>query len=220
MRENLEHLGGRSKAEADAQRHADDDHVALRESALGNHAKTCEKDGAEHHDGAAAENRLRDGREKRSDRREDAAENHDASACRNRKAIHDAGKRSEPNVLAERCNRCAAEDAGDSAYKTVAADGTAHFNLVDLTLESATAKSAGIADRFCSGDKVNRDNGENCAEMEFWCERENLRECDDTAVGESREVDHAHAKRENVTDDEADQNGKRTQKSFRENLRE
>ena len=92
LRENLEHLGGRSKAEADAQRHADDDHVALRESALGNHAKTCEKDGAKHHDGAAAENRLRDGREKRSDRREDSAENHDASACRNRKAIHDAGK--------------------------------------------------------------------------------------------------------------------------------
>ncbi len=216
----MEHLGGRSKAEADAQRHADDDHVALRESALGNHAKTCEKDGAEHHDGAAAENRLRDGREKRSDRREDAAENHDASACRNRKAIHDAGKRSEPNVLAKRRNRCAAEDAGDGAHEAVATDGSAHFDLVDLTLEGAAAKCAGVTDRFRSGDEVNCDNGENGTEVKFWSERENLRERDDAAVGKSGEVDHAHAKRENVTDNEADQDGKRAQESFRENLRE
>ena len=204
MRENLEHLGSRSKAESDAQRHADDDHVALRESALGDHAKTCEEDGAEHHDGAAAENRLRDGREERSDRREDSAENHDASACRNSKAIHDAGKRSEPNVLAKRRNRCAAEDAGDGAYETVTADGTAHFDLVDLTLEGAAAKCARVTDRFCRGDEVNCDNGEDGAEVKFWSEWENLRERDDAAVGKSGEVYHAHAKRENVTDDEAD----------------
>ena len=220
LRENLEHLGSRSKAEANAQRHTDNDHVALRETALGDHAKTCEEDGTEHHDGATAENRLRDGREERSDRRENSSENHDASACRNRETVHDAGKRSEPDVLTEGRNRCAAEDAGDGAYETVAADGTAHFNFVDLTLESAAAQGARITDRFRGRDEVNCDNGENRAEMEFWCERENLRECDDTAVGESREVDHAHAKRENVTDDEADQNGKRTQKSFRKNLRE
>ena len=220
MREDLEHLRGRSKAEAHAERHADDNHIALRESALGDHAETGEKDGAEHHDGAAAENSLRDGREKRSDRREDSAENHDASACRNRKAIHDAGKRSEPNVLAKRRNRCAAEDAGDGAYKTVAADGTAHFDLVDLTLEGAAAKCARVTDRFRSGDEVNCDNGENCAKVKFWSEWENLRERDDAAVGKSGEVDHAHAKRENVTDNEADQDGKRAQESFRENLRE
>lgn len=193
MRENLEHLGSRSKAESDAQRHADDDHVALRESALGDHAKTCEEDGAEHHDGAATENRLRDGREERSDRRENAAENHDASACRNRKAVHDAGKRCESDVLTEGRNRCAAEDAGDGAYKTIAADGTAHFNFVDLTLESAAAKCARVTDRFCGRDKINRNNGENCAEVKFWSEWENLRERDDAAVGKSGEVDHAHA---------------------------
>ena len=182
MRENLEHLGGRSKAEADAQRHADDDHVALRESALGDHAKTREENGAEHHDGATAENRLRDGREECADGREDAAENHDTSACRNRKAVHDAGERSEPDVLAEGCNRCAAENAGDGAYETVAADGSAHFDFVDLTFESATAKCARIADSFCGGNEINCDNGENCAEVEFWSERENFRECDNAAI--------------------------------------
>ena len=136
---------------------------------------------------------MRDGREKRSDRREDAAENHDTSACRNRKAIHDAGERSEPDVLAEGRNRCAAEDARDGAHEAVAADGTAHFDLVDLTLEGAAAKCAGVTDRFRSGDEVNRDNGENCAKVKFWSEWENLRERDDAAVGKSGEVDHAHA---------------------------
>lgn len=92
LRENLEHLGGRSKAEAHAERHADDNHVALRESALGDHAETGEEDGAEHHDGAAAENSLRDGREERADRREEATEEHDACACRNGKAVHNAGE--------------------------------------------------------------------------------------------------------------------------------
>lgn len=89
-----------------------------------------------------------------------------------------------------------------------------------MTFESATAKGAGIADRFCSGDKVNRDNGENGAEVEFRSEREYLRERDNAAVGKSGEINHAHAKRENVTHDEADQNGERTQESFCKNLRE
>ena len=193
LREDLEHLRGRSKAEAHAERHADDNHIALRESALGDHAETGEEDGAEHHDGAAAENSLRDGREERADRREEAAEEHDARACRDGEAVHDAGKRSEPDVLAEGCNWCTAEDAGDCAYKTVAADSSAHLDLVDLTLEGAAAKCARVSDRFCRGDEVNCDNGENRAEVEFWCERENLRERDDAAVGKSGEVDHAHA---------------------------
>ena len=91
---------------------------------------------------------------------------------------------------------------------------------MNLTLEGTAAKSARVADRFRSGDKVNRDNGEDGAEVEFRRERENLRERNDAAVGKPGEVDHAHEKRENVTDDEADQNGKRTQETFRENLRE
>ena len=216
----MEHLGGRSKAEAHAERHADDNHVALRESALCNHAESCEEDGTEHHDGAAAENGLRDGREERADRREDAAENHDTSACRNGEAVHDARERCESDVLAEGCNRCAAENAGDGAYETVAADGASHFDFVDLAFEGAAAKGAGVTDRFRSGDEVNCDNGENCAEVKFWSEWENLRERDDAAVGKSGEVYHAHAKREYVTDNEADQDGKRAQESFRENLRE
>ena len=220
LRENLEHLGGRGKTEAHAERHADDNHVALRESALGNHAEACEEDGAEHHDGAAAENGLRDCCEERTDRREDAAENHDASACRNGKAVHDAGERCKPDVLAKGCNRRAAEDAGDGTDKAIAADGAAHFGLVDLTLEGAAAKGAGIADGFRGGNQVNCDNGENGAEVEFRSERENLREGDDAAIRKSGEVDHAHAEREDVTDDEADQNGERTQESLRKNLSE
>ena len=73
-----------------------------------------------------------------------------------------------------------------------------------MTLEGAAAKCAGVTDRFCRGDEVNRDNGENRAEVKFWSEWENLRERDDAAVGKSGEVYHAHAKRENVTDNETD----------------
>ena len=91
---------------------------------------------------------------------------------------------------------------------------------MDLTLERTAAKGAGIADRFRSGDEVNRDNGENGAEVKFRRERENFRKRNNAAIGKSGEIDHAHAKREDVTDNEADQDGKRTQESFRKNLRE
>ena len=64
---------------------------------------------------------------------------------------------------------------------------------MDLTLEGAAAKCAGVTDRFRGRDEVNCDNGENRAEVEFRRKWENLRERDDAAVGKSGEVDHAHA---------------------------
>ncbi len=110
---------------------------------------------------------MRDGREEGAYGREEAAEEHDACACRDGKAVHDTGERSKSDVLAERCNRGAAEESGNGAYKSVAADSAAHFGLVDLALEGAAAKGAGVTDGFRGGHEIDGDDGEDCAQVKF-----------------------------------------------------
>ena len=192
----------------------------MRETAFRNHAESCEEDGAKHHDGAAAENGLRDGREEGPYGREEAAEEHDACACRDGETVHDARERGEANVLAKGCNRCATEKSGNRADKAVAADGATHFDFMNLTFEGAAAKGAGVTDGFRGGHEIDGDDGEDCAQVKFRGEREELGECEKAVVCDAREIDHAHAECENVTDNKADEHGERTEESLRKNLRE
>ena len=121
---------------------------------------------------------MRDGREEGSYGREETAEKHDACACRNGETVHDTGERSKSDVLAERCNRCAAEKPGNGTHKAVAADGSAHFSFVDLALESTAAKGAGVTDGFRGGHEIDGDDGEDGAQVKFRSEREKLGECE------------------------------------------
>ena len=106
---------------------------------------------------------MRDGRKKCAYGREEAAEKHDACACCDGETVHDARERGEAHVLAERCNRGAAEESGNGADKAVAADGASHFDFVNLTFEGAAAKGAGVTDGFCGGHEIDGDDGEDCA---------------------------------------------------------
>ena len=121
---------------------------------------------------------MRDGREEGTYGREETAEEHDACACRDGEAVHDAGERGEADVLAKGCNWCATEKSGNRADKAVAADSASHFGLVDLALEGAAAKGAGVADGFRGGHEIDGDDGENCAQVEFRGEREEFGECE------------------------------------------
>ena len=150
----------------------------MREAAFRNHAESCEEDGTEHHDGAAAENGLRDGREECAYGREEAAEEHDACACCDGEAVYDAGERGEAHVLAERCNRGAAEESRNRADKSIAADGASHLDFVNLALEGSAAKGAGVTDGFRGGHEIDGDDGENGAQVKFRGEREELGECE------------------------------------------
>ena len=94
---------------------------------------------------------MRDGRKECAYGREEAAEKHDACACCDGEAVHDARERGEADVLAEGCNRGAAEEAGNGTYETVAADGATHFDFMNLALEGAAAKGTGVTDCFCGG---------------------------------------------------------------------
>ena len=163
---------------------------------------------------------MRDGREEGPYGREETAEEHDACACCDGEAVYDARERGKAHVLAERCNRGAAEEAGNGADKTVAADGATHFDFMNLTFEGAAAKGAGVTDGFRGGHEIDGDDGENCAQVKFRGEREELGECEKAVVCDARKIDHAHAECENVTDDEADEHGERTEESLGENLRE
>ena len=163
---------------------------------------------------------MRDGREEGPYGREEAAEEHDACACCDGEAVHNARERGEADVLAKGCNRCAAEEAGNGTYETVAADGASHLDFVNLALEGAAAKGAGVTDGFRGGHEIDGDDGEDCAQVKFRGEREKFGECEKTVACDAREIDHAHAECENVTDNEADEHGERTEESLGENLRE
>ena len=121
---------------------------------------------------------MRDGREEGAYGREETAEEHDACACRDGEAVHDARKRGEADVLAERCNRGAAEESRNRADKAVAADGATHFDFMNLTFEGAAAKGAGVTDGFRGGHEIDGDDGEDCAQVKFRGEREKLGECE------------------------------------------
>ena len=163
---------------------------------------------------------MRDGREECAYGREEATEEHDASACRDGETVHDARERGEADVLAERCNRCATEKSGNGTDKAVAADGASHLDFMNLTFEGAAAKGAGVTDGFCGGHEIDGDDGEDGAQVKFRGEREELGECEKAVVCDAREIDHAHAECENVTDNKADEHGERTEESLGENLRE
>ena len=163
---------------------------------------------------------MRDGREERAYGREEAAEKHDACACRDGETVHDARERGEADVLTEGCNRGAAEKSGNRADKAVAADGSAHLDFVNLALEGAAAKGAGVTDGFCGGHEIDGDDGEDGAQIKFRGKREKFGECEKAVASDAREIDHAHAEGENVTDNKADQHGERTEESLGENLRE
>lgn len=119
---------------------------------------------------------MRDGREECAYGREESAEEHDACACRDGEAVHDAGERGEAHVLAKGCNRGAAEESRNRADKSVAADGATHFDFMNLALEGAAAKGAGVTDGFCGGHEIDGDDGENGAQVKFRGEREKLGE--------------------------------------------
>ncbi len=121
---------------------------------------------------------MRDGREEGPYGREEAAEEHDACACCDGEAVHNARERGEADVLAEGCNRGAAEKSRNGADKAVAADGASHFDFVDLAFEGAAAKGAGVTDGFCGGHEIDGDDGEDCAQVKFRGEREELGECE------------------------------------------
>ena len=125
---------------------------------------------------------MRDGREECAYGREEATEEHDACACCDGEAVHNARERGESDVLAEGCNRGAAEEAGNGTYETVAADGASHFDFVDLALEGTAAKGAGVTDGFCGGHEIDGDDGEDGAQVKFRGEREEFGECEKAVV--------------------------------------
>lgn len=136
---------------------------------------------------------MRDGREEGTYGREEAAEEHDACARCDGEAVHDARERGEADILAERCNWGATEEPGNGTDKAVAADGATHFDFMNLALEGAAAKGAGVTDGFRGGHEIDGDDGEDCAQVKFRGEREELGECEKAVVCDAREIDHAHA---------------------------
>lgn len=109
--EDGEHAGGLGEAKTDAERQTYYHHVALREACTRHHAESGEENATEHHDGATAENGLRDGSEGVSNYWEHATENHNNSSDGNGEAVYDARNGGKTDVLAERCDWRTAEKA-------------------------------------------------------------------------------------------------------------
>lgn len=123
LREDGEHAGGLCEAKTDAERQTYYNHVALREACTCHHAESGEENATEHHDGATAENGLRNGGEGMTDSREHATENHNNGSNGDGKAVYDARNGCKTDVLAERCDWSTTENARHRTYETVTTNG-------------------------------------------------------------------------------------------------
>lgn len=90
---------GCGEAHTDRQRQGGDGDISLGEATLGDHLYTGQSDGTEHHDGTAAENRLRQGREKVTYGRQQAGEKHTDGSGHDGKAVDHLGHVDQTYVL-------------------------------------------------------------------------------------------------------------------------
>ena len=126
-----------SEAQADTERKADDNHVALREARLCQHAEASEEDAAEHHDGAAAKHRLGNGGKYGANGREQTSDDHDGGSDGDGRAVDDLRHCSETHILRERGDRSAAEQSCYSAHESVTGYRRPHLSFVHVSAKGS-----------------------------------------------------------------------------------
>lgn len=178
LRKNRKQICALGKAEADAERERRNHSVALRKAALAYHLQAADDNGAEHHNGAAAEHCIRQRCEQCAEHREHAGKNHNHCAGCNGEAIDNLGHRNQTDVLAERCNRQATKDRGQRADKAVTGDGTGGFLFRDIASQTGGSQRRGITDGFGCRYQEDEHDRHNRIRTEFHAERHQLRNGD------------------------------------------
>ena len=220
LRENGKEARGLGEAEANAERETDNDHIALGEARLGHHTETGEENAAKHHDGATAENGLRDGGENGAHDRKQTAKDHDEGSRGDDEAVDDLGYGRQSDVLGEGGDGGATEEASQGAEESIAGHRTTHFLLFHFAAERSRAEGRGVADGLCSRDEEDADDGQDGVEMELGLEGHKARKGHHFDMAQTAKIDHTHADRENVAHSQSYQDGERTEEATGKDLGE
>lgn len=125
-------------------REGSDAHISLRVTAFSEHTNTGDDDRSEHHERAAAENGIRKGRQNDAEAGDDASQNHKCRAAADSLTVYDLGHSDKTDILAEGCDRHAAEKGRQRAHEAIDGDGAGNFTARRLTAVSLHGKSTGI----------------------------------------------------------------------------
>ena len=125
-------------------REGSDAHISLRVTAFSEHTNTGDDDRSEHHERAAAENGIRKGRQNDAEAGDDASQNHKCRAAADSLTVYDLGHSDKTDILAEGCDRHAAEKGRQRAHEAIDGDGAGDFTARRLTAVSLHGKSTGI----------------------------------------------------------------------------
>ena len=220
LRENGKEARSLGEAEANAERETDDDHIALGEARLGHHAETGEENAAKHHDGATAENGLRDGGENGAHDGKQTAKDHDEDSRGDDEAVDDLGYSRQSDVLGEGGDGGATEKASQGAEESITGHRTTHLLLLHFAAEGSRAKGRGVADGLCSRDEEDADDGQNGIEMELGLEGHKAWKGHHFHMAQTAKIDHTHTDRENVAHGQSYQDGERTEEASGKDLSE
>ena len=105
----MENLRGLCETETNAEREGSDAHISLRVTAFSEHTDTGNNDRAEHHERATAENGIRKGRQDDAKAGDNACQNHKCRTASDSLTVYDLGHSDKTDILAEGCDRHAAE---------------------------------------------------------------------------------------------------------------
>ena len=172
LREDVAHL---READADGQAQRGDGDVALGEAGFGDHLESGKNDVAEHHDRAAAEHRLRQRVEHLRHGRHEAGYHQNQTTGKNHLTVDDLGHGDQADILCERRQRQAAEQAGDGGDETVACNGARSLLIGRLTVETNLGERSGITQHLNGRHDIQQGEGDDRARIEFKLERHEMR---------------------------------------------
>ena len=206
--ENLRRTG---ESETDGKREGDDGHISFGITALTDHT---DDDGAEHHEGAAAEDRIGKGSEDDSHGRNQSCQYHDRRSASDGFSVHHFCHGNEADILAERGDRHAAEERRETADEPVYGDGAGDFSVFCISSESHDGKGGGVTQCFRRRYEEDKKYGKYGVGMKFHGIGHESGKGDGRYGSKAAHVHHSEKESRSVTDDETDQNGKLFIKRF------
>lgn len=219
-REHAEDFRNLGETDSDSQRQCRNGDVPLFETACRNHFHSAYDDAAEHHDGAAAQYRIRKGRQHSPEERKYSCQDHDAGADSDDHSIHDFGHGNQSHVLAEGSDRKASQDTGQHAGISVTGDRAFGFLYRYRPVQSGDCKRGGIADGLRGGYQENQCHGHDGTGFEHRLERHDGRKAYRCGVMQCGEIHRPHEYSEDITHDQSEKYGQLFPVGFRQHIEE
>lgn len=152
---------------ANTQSNRYDGQAAWGQRLFGNQLDTADNDGRKHHDGSAAQNRLRhDGNHSTQLRTQTAQDEEDCTGG-DGKAVDHLGHCNQTYVLAEGGVGKNTEESGKGGAQTVADDAAGQFFVGSFSTQSTLHNTGDVAHCFHSGDDEHNQNRQDGTQVKY-----------------------------------------------------